>query len=305
MWIYLALAGFLVGAFVNILDKFILTSKKVAPSVFVFYSSIFLLPVLVVAILFRSLTNNAEYLPVIFLASLGFMGGLFTMYRAEQFSEVSHVAPLIGALSPLAIIFLSSIFLNEVQTNLQILGIIFLVIGSLIISFEVSRERFGWHLGMLWAILAAFCFAVFHVFSKFAYNAVGFTPGLLWIWGSMSVYAVLLLLVRPMRQAVFGFRSAVVSSPGPESKTNKAAWVFLNKFLGLVSLLLVQYAVSLGSVSIVNALAGVQYAFLIVLVALLSKYRPKIFAESYGRGEKIQEFIAIIFIIIGLAILLY
>ncbi|MDO8626064.1 MAG: DMT family transporter [Candidatus Magasanikbacteria bacterium] len=307
MWLYIALLGFACGAVVNILDKFILAQKKVLPSVFVFYSAIFLLPLLFVAPLVWPLSNLLAIGPILLTTSLGFLFGLYTMYRAELYSEVSHVAPLIGALIPLFILFFSRIFLNEVLQTHEYFGVALLVVGSLIISFEISREHFGWHRGMLWAVVAAFSFAVFNVGSKVIYNEVGFTRGLVWVWGFMSVYAVLLLVfARPVRQAVFGkTKDSLPEVPKTSAAPMaSAAWVVLNKFLALVSLILVQYAVALGSVSIVNALAGVQYAFLIILVAWLSRYRPRVFAEKYGRGEKAQEAAAIIFIILGLALIL-
>ena len=72
----------------------------------------------------------------------------------------------------------------------------------------------------------------------------------------------------------------------------------------MVGVVLAQYAISLGSVSVVNALNGFQYALVIVFVAILSKWRPKIFREEYTRGEIFSEILAVVLIAVGLALLL-
>ena len=80
--------------------------------------------------------------------------------------------------------------------------------------------------------------------------------------------------------------------------------IALDKILAVASLLLIQYAIFLGSVTIVNALAGVQYAFLLILVGVMSKFFPKRFREEYSRAEIIQEIISVLVISVGLILLL-
>jgi len=72
----------------------------------------------------------------------------------------------------------------------------------------------------------------------------------------------------------------------------------------VVAVLLIQYATALGSVTIVNALSGVQFAFLIVVIALLTKYDPKLSKEKFARGELRNELLAVLVIAIGLAMVL-
>ena len=74
--------------------------------------------------------------------------------------------------------------------------------------------------------------------------------------------------------------------------------------LGVTGATLVQYAVALGSVSMVNALAGAQYAILIFLVALISKFFPNILKETFTSKEIVQKIVAVVIISIGLILLL-
>ena len=84
----------------------------------------------------------------------------------------------------------------------------------------------------------------------------------------------------------------------------KLTLVMVDKFLAVVSLVLVQYAIFLGSVTVVNALAGVQYAFLLILVGIMSRFFPSRFREEYSKTEVVQEIISVIIIAIGLVFLL-
>ena len=82
------------------------------------------------------------------------------------------------------------------------------------------------------------------------------------------------------------------------------ALIVTDKVLGVVAVVLIQYAIAVGSVTLVNALAGVQYAFLVVVVGLLSAFSPRLFKEEYRRGEMAQEAFAVFIIGVGLALLI-
>ena len=108
----IALVGYSALAIVSILDKFILSNEKVEPVVFVFYSTIYLLP-LNIGLFFLTNFPSPAIRIISAFSALMFVLGLWTMYRSLQKSEISHVGPLIGGLIPLAVLILSRIFLNE------------------------------------------------------------------------------------------------------------------------------------------------------------------------------------------------
>jgi threonine/homoserine/homoserine lactone efflux protein len=55
---------------------------------------------------------------------------------------------------------------------------------------------------------------------------------------------------------------------------------------------------------VVNALAGVQFALLIIAVALLSKFSPQTFKESYRGQEIFQEILGVVIIAVGLVLII-
>ena len=89
-----------------------------------------------------------------------------------------------------------------------------------------------------------------------------------------------------------------------KSKTqSKIGIIFASKALGAVSLVLIQYSIALGSVTIINALAGIQYALMFIFIYLLTRFFPRLFKEYFTRRELLVESGSIILMVIGLFLL--
>jgi len=301
MWLPIALLGYGSLALVSILDKFILTKTVNRPVVYVFYTCIMLLPVWLLS--FFGVVFPSDFLVwlVIIFSSLMFIFFLWAMYIGFQKSEVSHIGPLLGATTPLFVLALGNLFLHEVLNRQQIAAVLILVFACILISFEQSKLNHGWHKGMLWGILAGFLSAFYYVGSKYVYDAQGFYSGLVLIFGIAGIGAVFLFF-SPSVRALFKTRSRF--SRKDKWSPRQFLVIAANKVLSVIGTVLVQYTISLGAVSIVNALVGFQYGFLVVLVALISKFKPKFFREDYTKLEIVQEGVAVILIGIGLALLI-
>jgi drug/metabolite transporter (DMT)-like permease len=305
MWLTIALIGYAGMAVVSILDKFIISNEKVLPSVFVYYSTIYLLPLNFGLFIIPVLpTFRLEMISI--FSAITFTLGLWTMYRAMQKSEISHIGPFIGGLIPLIILILSQFFLTENISPIQLAGILLLSLGTFVISFQDIGS--DWKSGVMWAVASVLSFSMSHVASKYVYDQIGFSTGLVLIWGFMGVIGVLLLIfVMPVREIVFPRKNIIshlADKFAAHKKKNKSlALVVADKSLSAVGIFMIQYSVSLGSVTKVYALAGVQYGLLVVLVALLTKFAPKYFNESYEEGEMKKELIAVGIIALGLALL--
>lgn len=302
MWLPIALLGNGLLAVVGIIDKFILTKSVPKPVVFVFYSTIFILPffLLLPFGVMPVPTTWIEY--IIFAISGGcFALGLWTMYTAIAKSEVSRIGPLIGAAVPFFILFLSRFFLGEKLTSYALMGAILLIFGSLVISFEKKNNISIWHGGVKWALLAGLLFAISHVSAKYIYDIYGFFNGFIFTKLPVGVVGALLLF-HPAVRAVFNTQPK--SIPGTMAKKNQILLVAGNMALGVAGTVLLQYAMALGSVSLVNALAGVQYAMLIIFTVLVSKFFPQIISEEFSIQKFIHKILAVLLIAVGLGFLL-
>jgi len=301
MWFTVAILGYAISAVVVVMDKFIL-SKSVKPVLFTFYSSIFVLPILFLVpfgVIFPALWTDW----IIFIISGFFFAlGLWVMYLGYLRSEVSHIGPLIGAATPFFVLILSAIFLHESLGAYKLLAIFILIIGSLLVSFEKSAQHNGLHMGMLLGVFSSLLFAISHVAAKYSYDAYGFYSGFVWTRGFLGVFGILLLLSPSVRKI---FTEKKKEENAAKKEKNQTFLVWWDKILGVAAVVLIQYAIAIGSVTLVNALAGAQYAILIILVAVLSKFFPKLFREEYTKMEIVQESIAVILIGGGLALMLF
>ena len=81
------------------------------------------------------------------------------------------------------------------------------------------------------------------------------------------------------------------------------AALVISKGFGMLALILQNYAINLGSVTLVNALQGTQYLFLLGLAALVSRYYPKLWKEEYSRVTLVQRLFGMGLVGIGLILL--
>lgn len=298
MEIIIALSGYIILAVVGILDKFILSDRQISPARFVFYSTAPLL-LLFLAVPFGGTLAGWDYL-VALLSGCGFGLGLYFMYRGFEKSEVSHIGPLVGGSIPVVTLILGSLFLNEQLTDKMLWGVMFLIIGSFVIAMEYTSRRFAFKLAMIWGVLAALAFAISHVTAKYLYTRYGFVDGFVWSRAMIGVFGFLFLLIPKAAKDIF---SSVKTKPSDESR-NSVLLVAADKILGVAGVVIIQFAISLGSVTVINALAGVQFAVLVLLVGVMTKCFPKRFKEEYSATEVVQEAIAIVLISIGLALVI-
>lgn len=295
-WFTFALLGYFLLAIVGILDKFILEKRVKEPAVFVFYSTIFVLPVFLLLPFGVQFLRGVDWLWAL-TGGVFFALALYAMYAGFKESEVSHAGPLVGAATPFFVVILGLLFLGENLTARQFIATGLLILGSLVISFEKSRAHDGWHRGMLWGVLAGLLFAVSHVASKYVYDRYGFYSGFVWTRGFLGACALPLL-------AVYGVRANLFAVRVRGRLKKQTAVVALDKILGVAGVVLVQYAIAIGSVSLVNALNGVQYGLLVLMIMFLSRFWPRFFRELYAKREAAQELLAVAIIAAGLFLLI-
>jgi len=212
---------------------------------------------------------------------------------------VTHISPLIGAVIPIITFILSRYFLNEQLSFNQIWAVVLLVLGAFIISFEITRKRKGWHIGMLYAVIAAVFFSLSYVLARAAYLQDTFETGFVIARLGGFVIALPALFVAKFRREIF-FKETTARTAA------KSGFFILtiNKVLAALYFVGINYAISLTSATLVNALSGLQYAVLFVLVYLFTKVKPRFFNEYFTKREIWQEIIGIVLIIIGLGVLI-
>jgi hypothetical protein len=113
------------------------------------------------------------------------------------------------------------------------------------------------------------------------------------VWNSLVIGAVgVLLLLHPAVRTPLFRRVPGTKSPLPLVAADKA--------LTFAAVILVQYAIAVGSVTIVGALSGTQFAFLFLLALALTRFAPQVFREAFTRRALFTQSAAMALIVLGL-----
>lgn len=292
MWLLWAIFGYILNAIALAVDKILLTSKQIKnPAVYTVMVSILGLLVLVLTP-FGLEFNNSNVVWLGLASGAMFTLGLWLMFTILKTGEASRVPALIGSWSPIFVLILAFIGLGERLSIFELASFALLFLGGLLITRGKGGLK-GFNIVL--ALGAAFCFAVSVVWLKGTLNSTNFVSSL--IWNRLgAVVASLPLLFLP--GVASEFKSGLTGSK------QSFKWVLLGgQAAGALSGIIVSYAISLTSVSLVNALQGVQYVFLLILAFTLSRFHPKWMKEEFSRDVVWHKIQAIILIIAGLWLL--
>ena len=291
-WLYLALIAQLLNAAVILADKYLVTSKAISkPVVYAFYVGLLSGVVVLTAPFGVIFPPRLEIIGLSFLIALSYIFSILFLYKSLAASDASDVAPVSGALAAISTLVFSFVFLNHDLSRNFLTGFILLVGGTLLMSFFRFKKWSALH-----AVLAGVLFGLSSVFVKILFNTTSFIDG--FFWSRMAnVAGALMLLLWPANLR------AIVQNIKSSTRGTKLL-VMGNKGLAGTAFLLILLAISLGDVSIVNALAGAQFLFLLLFALIFTKKFPGYFFETvYRRHIIIQKLAGIILISAGLVFL--
>ncbi len=320
MWLFVAVSSYFINAGVYVADKFLL-SKKIHSSVtYAFYVgiwSIFNFTLLI----FAPWVPTFRELSIDLLAGLLFLVTLIFWYKALHQSEATRVVPIVGALTPIFSFALSFIFLGQSLGERQLLAFLILIYGGILVSvrrtkfyalkeiMESAKNIFGDLLGGIHAqyrpthrliinsTVSALFFAGYYVLIKYIYLHQPFIGGFVWSRLGTFLGVLLILFVPSWRKHIVEHRK--------EAKRPKNLSFFLGvRILAAAAFIMLNWAVSLGNVAMINALQGTQYVFLFLLILFLSAKYPKIIKEEMGGGVLLQKIIGVMLVSTGLYMLI-
>ncbi|QQS60387.1 EamA family transporter [Candidatus Falkowbacteria bacterium] len=322
MYILVAIFSYLLNAGVYISDKFLLSKKVHSSIVYAFYVGIWSLGNFVL-LFFDPWVPDWWQLAFDVAAGLLFLFTLVFWYKALHQSEATRVVPIVGALTPIFSFLLSMIFLETKLFAQEIIAFILLIAGGVLISVKrtrvyllgETRERiknisgnvFGkYHAGLrptsrllINSVISAACFAAYFVFIKYIYSHTHQPFIGAFVWSRLGSFIGVLIIL-----AVPAWRQMIRSSEQKQKRTKKQLAFFLGvRFAAAIAFILLNWAISLGNVSMINALQGTQYVFLLFIVIILARKYPRFINEEIGRGVILQKTIGVILVGIGLYLL--
>jgi drug/metabolite transporter (DMT)-like permease len=298
MWLLVVISAYFLFSISSLGDKYILKNRIPDPKLYAFYIGL-LGTVALVFIPFGFSFPSFSKIIICLLSGFLFIIANFLYYKALTKFEASRVVPAIGGILPLFSLLIIYIFFpgEEKLSLLHFLAFLILILGSVIIT--VDQQSFRDRSSLKLAALAAFIFAISLVLSKYAFNIFNsfFAP---FIWMRMGgfIAALVFLLNADVRKELSQRQPLFYRS---------TAIIFLgNASIGAAAFLLQNWAVSLAStifLPIINAMQGIEYAFLLVFTVILSLINPKIISEKISERILIQKAIAVFLIGFGLFLL--
>lgn len=301
-WFIIASIGYFFLALTFILDKFILTKSVEKPVVYTFYSTIIMFGALLAYPFGVELLEGVDWFWGVF-SGVSFGFGLWTLFIAVDIGETSHISPFNGAIVTIASYLMGSVFLQEVLTQMQIWGIVLLVVASFMLSFEKSKKHDGFHVGFIWAIISGIFFAASHVSAKYLYDIYPFLTGFVWTRATAGLVGLLVLFYPEVRSTLRSNEEEKDKEVEQKlAKKYRVPIIIGNKVLAIAAVVLVQYATDLGKVSLVRAMSGMQFVLMFFLVYIFTKLTPQFFKEYFTTRELIVQFFALILVAAGSAL---
>lgn len=294
MWLWLVVIAYILNAVATLISKRLLITSIPHPVVFVFYIGVLNLLALILIPFGFFIPNNLQIL-VALLSGGSYAAAMYYLAKALHIDQASQVAPMIGGLQPIFVLAFAWWFLPEELLLKQYLGIFLLVFGSLLMALEIGKKRLFTE-SFKYILISSVLFGLSYATLKLVYLQQNFASGFVWTrFGTFLFVILLILLPNNWSKVRDNFKKS--------GEKVKAIFV-IGQILGAVSFLLVAFAISLGPVTVINALQGVQYAVLFIIILLLAKKYPYFLDEPLKRPIVIQKTIAILILIIGLALVI-
>jgi len=307
-WVFVALSSYLLLAVANIFDKYLVDNVLKNSKAYAFIACIMGSIVFLVSPWFLNWPGFTIFLFNI-LNGFVFAIALWMLYESLLKGEASSVLVFIGGLTPIFSLIFSLLFFKEVYSLNQWLGLFVIITGVFFIAFLPKRrswlsrvlkklkisfkEKKG---GLIFATLSALFYSLYFVGTKIAYRDQEFLSAFIWTRLGAAIFVLLFLFSLKNRIAI----KELLSKKSPNA--NKFL-VVINQIIGSIGFVLQNYAIFLGSVVLVNALQGTQYAFILIISAILALLKPKLLKEKFSKKILIQKIAAVLFIGVGMYLL--
>ena len=291
-YVVIAIIAYVAFAINSVVDKFLLRKSIQDAATYAFYTGVLSLSALLLFPFGFSIPTL--YIVIVALASGAcFVYALIAFYVSLKNQDASVVLPTIGAIVPVITLVFSYFLTGERLALPEIIGLSLLVFGTALLSGNRREHKQGSWLSM--ALLGAVLFAMSFSLAKVVYLNQSFISGLIWTRLGLGLGAATILLAPGARRKIFHTTRTLPRASG--------ALFFAGQILAAGGGIMQNLAVSLGSVTIVNALQGTQFAFLFVLTWFLSNRYPKILREDYTFPAVVRKSLAVVIIGAGLILI--
>jgi uncharacterized membrane protein len=291
-WLLLATLGQFLGAVVVFLDKYIVSDTRVLPRPFVyaFYSCLLTgfwvliyvigyipgMSTLQIPTLSEISKPSIQVIGMSILAAYTFFMALVSLYDALRKSEAVNVMPIIGAVSALSTLGLSYLFLEITLSPNFMWGVVVLILGTLLVA-QIVPDRYT----MLTMVHSGFFFGLHYITMKGLFLETSFADGFFWSRIGLVFFALSLLMVPTYLHKI------TEQTQQTEQKAKAGLLVLLAKILAGISAFLLLKATDQGDVTVVQALDGLKFVFILLVTLLFARALTDTVAGTETRKEAV------------------
>jgi len=224
---------------------------------------------------------------------IGLLSGIFgTMLLlpyliALEKSSSAEVVPF-WSIGPIFILLFAHYFLHETLLPFDYLAIIFLVISTLIATYRRGERKIENHV-LFFMSIACLLYATESTLAKALYLCVPFETGFFLITLGAFITGFILFVFRKKTRT---FVREIV-------RKKIIGLNLLNEVINFSGIAAASFAVSLGPVSLVKAVGGLQPIFILAMTAVIIKIRPNSVFKPLDRFLTVRVLCSLFFAVIG------
>ena len=286
VWLSFALVAYFFNSIAFVIDKYLLSAAIPRPFAYAFWVAILSLAV-VVFIPFGVQIPDLSYLVIAFISGGTFFVGLIYLYRAIRKTNVSIASTQVSVMSVAFAYGLSVFLLGGSFFVVDLVAFAVVILGILLVGKTGQR---------VWreAFIGGMLFGVSLVTLKMSFDLSNFVNGFFWTRVGFIGSALITLPFSSARKEVLG--SYV------RTHINHKFLFILSKVIAGLGFLLLDLAIQLGNVALVNALLGIQFTFIFTLSLVLGGRVPAL-AEDTAFPALVRKFSGIALVVVGIIIL--
>tara|TARA_B100002051_G_scaffold276628_2_gene326299 strand:- start:25573 stop:26493 length:921 start_codon:yes stop_codon:yes gene_type:complete len=302
-WFLVAMIGPFLYAITNHTDKILLDKyfKEGGVGTLLLFSSLLSVFALPVIYLIEPNILNVSLFNALFLIFIGVLDLLilFCYLKALENDEAS-IAIVFYQLVPIFGIFLGFFILDEVLTQMQLIAMAIIILGTTIIAFEIDNEN---NLKLrkdtvYYMLLASFFWALEATLFKMVALEENVLQTLFWNSAVLVILGILMLLF--IREYRGHFLTAL--------KLNSKAIIGVNisnEIIYMFGNAAVSFAAMMAPIALILLMESFQSFFVLAIGIFLTIFFPRITKENISLRNVVQKLLAIIITGIGTYILLY
>lgn len=298
-WLIAAIGGHLLNAAAFIIDKTLLTNAFKRSGTYATVIALLSSSILIFLPITDPYLQPSTWIAIAIFGSV-FVLAIWAFFEALSHAETSRIVPIVGSLIPVFTLIDSAIFVDERLAPRVLVGLVFLLAATYLLTRGGEKgTRLSFHtLGL--CVTAAFLFAASSVSGKYAFEHTPFFDAFVLSRLFSIPFAIAIPLWLPnVRTELRAMFKPHPSGEGP--RPVHALLMFIGQGSGALGFIGVQYAISLGSATVVNALQAVQYAAIVIVAWFGGPKLASLLKEDHKPRTILIKSFAIVLVCIGLA----